>query len=122
MDEVQVGDELLVEHEDMAQSDAGNGATPRRAATLVSREEAAEYRTRWEGIQGTFIDDPHRAVEQADNLVDRVLSKLMERLTEERDDLARRWDTGGEPVSTEELRLALKGYRSLLDQLLSVSL
>lgn len=121
MDEVQVGDELLVGSEDLPEGEAGNGAGPRGGA-LVSREEATEYRTRWEGIQATFIDDPRRAVEQADNLVDRVLNTLMERLTEERDGLARRWDTGGDPVSTEDLRVTLKGYRGLLDQLLSVSL
>lgn len=122
MDEVKVGEELLVGSDEFEDREATNGAGPLDGAALVSREEAAEYRTRWEGIQADFIDDPHRAVEQADNLVDRVLNKLMERLTEERDDLARRWDTGGEPVSTEDLRVTLRGYRGLLDQLLSVSL
>lgn len=122
MEDVQVGDELLVEGDDLPTPETSNGTGLRDRGSLVSREEATEYRTRWEGIQAGFIDDPRRAVEQADNLVDRVLNKLMERLTEERDELARGWDTGGDPVSTEDLRVTLQGYRGLLDQLMSVSL
>lgn len=122
MDELQVGDDLLIDAEELPATETTNGFEPSGDGALVTSEQAAEYRIRWEAIQGDFIDDPRRAVEQADNLVDRVLSKLTESLTAERDDLARRWDTGGDPVSTEDLRVTLQGYRALLDRLLSVSL
>lgn len=119
MDEVEVGDELLVEAGDLR--DSQNGSDGARRSTLLTREEGGEYRARWESIQASFIDEPRRAVEQADNLVDRVVSRLTEGLAEERNLLVRRWDHGSEPVSTEELRLALQGYRKLLDRLLSAS-
>lgn len=120
MDEVEVGDELLVEAGDLEESQNGSDGT--RPGTLLTREEGAEYRARWQSIQASFIDEPRKAVEQADNLVDRVVNHLTEGLAEERDLLVRRWDHGAEPVSTEELRLALQGYRKLLDRLLTVSL
>ncbi|MFQ5679978.1 MAG: hypothetical protein ACE5HP_11040 [Gemmatimonadota bacterium] len=120
MDEVEVGEELLVEPDSWQESE--NGAGTEEPSTLLTRDEAIEYRTRWETVQAGFIDEPRRTVEQADDLVDRVLKRLSEGLTAERDRLVRRWDQTGDPVTTEDLRLALQGYRGLLERLLSASL
>ncbi len=92
--------------------DAANGES------LLSPQEVTKYRAGWDAIQSSFIDEPARAVEQADNMVDRVIKRLTDSFTYERDQLALGWDHGNEPVTTEEMRLALRGYRALLDRLL----
>ncbi|MFV1987559.1 MAG: hypothetical protein ACC682_09755 [Gemmatimonadota bacterium] len=88
----------------------------------ITEEDVTEFRARWADIQASFIDDPHRACEQADNLVDLVLKRLTERFARERNDLVRTWDRGSEPTDTEDLRVAIKGYRGLVDRLLTTEL
>lgn len=102
-----------------------NGAltTPRRTQRDgMTSDDVAEFRSRWADVQASFIDDPHRACEQADNLVDLVLTRLTERFAKERKELVLRWDRGHEPTETEELRVAMKGYRALIDRLLTAEL
>jgi hypothetical protein len=86
--------------------------------SLLTPQEVTKYKANWDVLQVNFIDDPLRAVENADSLVDTVLKRLTDSFQYERDHLVRRWDHGGEPVSTEDLRLALKGYRVFLERLL----
>lgn len=88
----------------------------------MTPSDVAEFRGRWADIQASFIDDPHRACEHADNLVDLVLSRLTERFARERKDLVLEWDRGHEVTDTEVLRQAMKGYRSLIDRLLAAEL
>ncbi|MCG8467913.1 MAG: hypothetical protein MJB57_06825 [Gemmatimonadetes bacterium] len=95
---------------------------PTPTSDAMSTNDVAEFRARWADIQASFIDDPNRACEQADNLVDLVLNRLTERFTRERDGLVRQWDQGHEATDTEELRLAMKGYRGLIDRLLTAEL
>jgi len=102
-------------------ADAGPGSRG-GANEGMDDEEVAEFRSRWADIQASFIDDPHRACEHADNLVDLVLKRLTEGLTRERNDLVRTWDRGSERTDTEKLRVAIKGYRSLIDRLLTTEL
>ncbi len=84
----------------------------------MTDDDIAEFRARWADVQASFIDDPHRACEQADNLVDLVLNRLTARFARERDQLVRAWDHGNERKDTEQLRVAMKGYRGLIDRLL----
>jgi hypothetical protein len=86
---------------------------------LFSGSEANELRGKWDAIQVGFVDEPRRAVEQADNLVAGTMKRLAEIFTEERGKLEGHWDKG-ENVSTEDLRLALRRYRSFFTRLLSV--
>lgn len=90
-----------------------------QAAPLLSPEEAKELRARWDAIQGTFVDEPRRAVEQADSLVAGAMQRLAEMFAVERAKLEGQWDRGDD-VSTEDLRLALRRYRSFFGRLLSV--
>ena len=90
-----------------------------QAAPLLSSEEAKELRARWDTIQGTFVDEPRHAVEQADGLVAGAMKRLTEMFADERAKLEGQWDRGGD-VSTENLRLALRRYRSFFGRLLSV--
>lgn len=108
-----------------AMSDDG-GARPEAESAAdtdrMTEADVAEFRSKWADIQASFIDDPHRACEQADNLVDLVLKRLTERFARERNELVRTWDRGSEPTNTEDLRVAIKGYRGLVDRLLETEM
>ena len=87
-------------------------------APLLGEDEGAELGSRWEAIQVTFVDDPRRAVEEADGLVAQVMQQLADGFARERETLEGQW-TRGEDVSTEDLRVALQRYRSFFQRLLS---
>ncbi len=98
---------------------AAASAMERETGPLFSGDEANELRSRWDAIQVGFVDEPRRAVELADNLVAGTMKRLAEIFTDERSKLEGQWDQG-ENVSTEDLRLALRRYRSFFSRLLSV--
>jgi len=75
------------------------------AAPLFPNNELQELRTRWTSIQTAFVDEPRRAVEQADGLVAAAMKRLAEVFAEERSRLEQQWDRG-DNVSTEDLRVA----------------
>jgi hypothetical protein len=88
-------------------------------APLFSREEARDFHGRWDAIQVGFVDEPQRSVEQADKLVAETMRRLAEIFVDERTKLEQEWDRGAD-VSTEDLRQALKRYRSFFGRLLSM--
>ncbi|MDP3984295.1 MAG: hypothetical protein Q8Q52_04720 [Acidimicrobiia bacterium] len=89
------------------------------AAPLFGTGDAERYRSRWTDVQTGFVDDPRRAVEQADELVAEVMKRLAEVFADERAGLEQQWSRGDD-VDTESLRVALRRYRSFFDRLLSV--
>lgn len=88
-------------------------------AALFPGDEAAGFRSRWEAIQTGFVDQPRAAVEEADALVAQVVARLAEVFSDERSALEHQWDKG-DNISTEDLRVALRRYRSFFDRLLTV--
>ena len=96
---------------------AGRAADPH--APLFHDQELGGFRTRWEAIQTGFVDEPRSAVEQADSLVAEMMTKLSETFSRERKALEDQWGRG-DNISTEDLRVALKRYRSFFERLLSV--
>jgi hypothetical protein len=94
-------------------------ALDEQAGPLFSSEEAKDFRARWDAIQVSFVDEPRRVVEQADNLVAVATKRLAEMFAAERAKLEGQWDRG-DNVSTEDLRLALRRYRSFFGRLLSM--
>jgi hypothetical protein len=88
-------------------------------APLFDEREGGDLRTRWQQVQGGFVDDPRASVEQADHLVADSIKRLAEVFAKERADLESAWSRGGE-VNTEDLRQALRRYRSFFDRLLSI--
>lgn len=83
---------------------------------LLSREESHQFRTRWNEIQGKFVDEPRTAVQQADKLVEDVMEQISTMFTKEHDTLVSQWKQGND-VSTEDLRKALQRYRSFFNRL-----
>ncbi len=85
---------------------------------LLGGEEAS-FRQEWESIQAGFVDEPRQAVEKADGLVTRAAQRLTDVFASERERLEEQWRRGKD-VSTEDLRVALRRYRSFFDRLLSI--
>ncbi|WP_370961807.1 hypothetical protein [Amycolatopsis sp. cg9] len=83
---------------------------------LIDEEKVTGFRDRWQNVQTGFVDDPKQAVREADELVAAVISALATTFAEHKSDLEGQWQQG-EPA-TEELRIALRRYRSFFDQLL----
>jgi hypothetical protein len=86
------------------------------SAALLSREESEHFRTRWNEIQGKFVDEPRSAVQQADALVSEVVEQITQMFTKEHKTLEGQWKQGND-VSTEDLRKALQRYRSFFNRL-----
>ena len=94
-------------------------STDATAATpLFSESDIGDLRGRWSNVQAGFVDEPRKAVQEADNLVASVMKRLAEGFAKERSTLERQWDSG-DNVSTEDLRVALQRYRSFFDRLLN---
>jgi hypothetical protein len=86
---------------------------------LFPDQETIGYRSRWDQIQTSFVDEPHKAVEQADALVAETMKKLAEMFAHEHENLEHQWNKGDQ-ASTEDLRMVLQRYRSFFDRLLTV--
>ncbi len=86
-------------------------------AVLFGGAEVEQFRARWRELQADFVDDPMKAVQGADQLVDELTRALAEIFAEHKRDLEQQWQGGGSG-ETEELRVALRRYRSFFDQLL----
>lgn len=99
--------------------DTADKRDPASSAPLFPKNELEELRNRWSGVQAAFVDEPRRAVEQADGLVASAMKRLAEVFAEERSKLEHQWDRG-DNVSTEDLRIALQRYRSFFQRLLSI--
>jgi hypothetical protein len=102
-----------------AEARAATPAANAHETELFDTGAADELRTRWQAIQVAFVDEPRGAVEQADKLVDEVLKQLADSFTRERGELERAW-SGGSEASTEDLRQAIRRYRSFFNRLLAI--
>src|SRR6266508_6739709 len=88
-------------------------------APLFEGDEAEKFRSRWLAIQSKFVDDPSASVKQADDLVSDVIKSVTMNFSNRRIALEKQWN-GEENTSTEELRMAIKRYRSFFDRLLTL--
>ena len=105
----------VVEHVDPAATTPDAGSS----GPLFAAEETARLRSRWSEVQATFVDEPRTSVQAADALVAETMQRLSEIFAGERANLEGAWSRGDE-ASTEDLRQAIRRYRSFFDRLLSV--
>jgi hypothetical protein len=84
--------------------------------SLLQPGFADTFQQRWREIQANFVDDPHESVREADQFADEIVNNLTTALTDRKHSLDERWQA--EKENTEELRLAMRGYRELLDRLI----
>lgn len=97
-------------------AEAGLGAQD-EAPRLLAPEDEEGFRARWQEVQNEFVDDPRDAVHTADALVADVMQKLAATFADHRQELEGQWNKG-EEANTEDLRLALRDYRSFFNRLL----
>jgi hypothetical protein len=94
-------------------------AEDRQLAPLFTQEAAADFRSRWDVVQRSFVDNPQNAVRAGDELVAQVIKSLAESFASQRSELE-----GGhertEGLTTENLRVSLRRYRSFFERLLSI--
>jgi hypothetical protein len=104
----------------------------------LSADQVDTFAKEWRRVQTLFVDDPHRAVTDADNLVSHVMAARgypLEEFDKRADDLSvdhprvvqnyriarslmERLRSG--EAGTEDLRVAVINYRALMDDLLRV--
>ncbi len=89
---------------------------PESTTNLLLREDSEHFRTRWNEIQGKFVDEPRDAVQQADALVSEVVDQITRIFATEHGTLEGQWKQGSD-VSTEDLRKALQHYRAFFNRL-----
>ena len=87
-------------------------------AGLASAGDQERFVARWQEIQAGFVDEPRRAVQDADALVVDMMDRLARMLASEREQLESLGEAG--KVSTEDLRQGLRRYRALYERLLAV--
>ena len=109
------------QHQEQRQADDARpqASGAEHLAALFDPDVAGRFRARWDEVQIGFVDDPRQAVRQADELVAQVMKSLAETFSSERaslEDQLEQTDSG----STENLRVALRRYRSFFQRLLSL--
>ena len=102
------------EDEDGVAGTAGSDRQDASLAPLFPEDMAGKFRSRWNVVQQGFVDDPKNAVREGDELVAQVIKSLAESFSKQRASLE------GERASTEDLRMALRRYRSFFERLLSI--
>ena len=107
--------ETVTDHR--AGTEAANQGEP--LVALFTPDVANGFRSRWDAVQIGFVDDPHEAVQKADELVAQVMASLAETFAKERSELEG-FVKGTDQASTENLRVALRRYRSFFQRLLSL--
>ena len=95
-----------------------DGRSDEDFAPLFENSESEDFRTKWLDIQSRFVDDPSVAVTDADDLVADVIKNITRSFADKRISLESQWKSGD--VSTEDLRMALKRYRSFFNRLLTL--
>jgi hypothetical protein len=90
-----------------------------KLAPLFTQDAAMDFRSRWDVVQRSFVDNPQDAVRAGDELVAQVIKSLAETFASQRSELE-----GGhehtQESTTENLRLSLRRYRSFFERLLSI--
>lgn len=86
-------------------------------AQLAGADERERFVACWQEIQAGFVDEPRKAVLDADALVADLVQRLAQLIASEREQFE---SLSGGGASTEELRQGLQRYRSLFERLLAV--
>jgi hypothetical protein len=89
-----------------------------RTSPLLVEDELQDYGARWKSIQVRFVDDPRGTVKEADELVAELMARLSQSFGDTRAALESQWEREGD-ASTEDLRMAMRRYRSFFIRLLA---
>lgn len=87
-------------------------------AGFLPDDRMSDLRDRWDDVQAEFVDDPRRAVQDAQALVRTLVDELTDTFRREREGLESQWNNGG-TADTEALRMTLQRYRGFFNRLLA---
>lgn len=87
---------------------------------LVPKGDQDELALRMRHAVTDFVENPRRAVEEAESTFDEIVAGLTEALAERRRALRAGWREQDTEAQTEELRVALQHYRDISEQLLKI--
>ncbi|MED7951538.1 hypothetical protein [Streptomyces sp. BE303] len=104
-----------------------HGAARPTPGGWLDRQRVEVIAAEWGAVQAGFVDDPAGAVTRADDLIGRTADQVAEAVAQRRAALRPMVDaaakgSGGSGTgagSTEELRLAMRDFRSVLDRLIA---
>lgn len=116
LEDRRIDEPRALREEPAAEREASPSGHGEPLAALFQPEQAEQFRTRWDQVQIGFVDDPRQAVQQADELVARVMKELAETFASQR--AAIEAEVGD--ADTENLRMALHRYRSFFQRLLAL--
>jgi hypothetical protein len=102
-----------------ASAPPAEAAAVQPTVALFPEGDLQTFRARWDQVQASFVDDPRRAVQDADNLVASMVKRIAEQFAEQRAKLESQWSQGDD-ATTEELRRGLRQYRAFFERLLSM--
>lgn len=92
-----------------------------RPVALFPPDVCQHFRAHWDEVQIGFVDDPLQSVKRADELVAQVMTSLAATFARERAQLENFMATQGQDgPDTENLRVALRRYRSFFQRLLTL--
>lgn len=120
-DRIERGEQRIEERrEERVTGDQASADTmDERLEPLFEEESARKFRSRWQAIQTKFVDDPRDSVKQADELVADIIKDVTMNFANRRIGLEKQWNSG-ENISTEDMRVTLKRYRSFFERLLTL--
>lgn len=119
MREAAPADDTVTEEDGYTEdANAAQENTEDTSAPLLEADGLQSVINRWREIQAEFVDEPKRAMHDADALVTELMERLTRHFAEEHQRLESVW-SGQETISTEDLRLGLKRYRSFFERLLA---
>lgn len=86
---------------------------------IWSPDATAEFQQRWRDVQLRFVDDPRAAADEAAGLASEVLERF-NAVVAERQRKLDAWRTNADQADTEQMRMAVRNYRQLIDRLFEV--
>lgn len=110
-----------LETADLVVSDVTKNEDVSDGDELFAEDDRRSFDQRWTEVQTQFVDDPRDAVASADRLVAEVMQAMAERFADQKASLEEQWsgEEGEEEVRTEDLRQAMRSYRSFFRRLLA---
>ena len=93
--------------------------TPLKGGSLIAHDRCVDYHSRWDVVQGDFIDEPAKPSRTGTRLSARYSATLRKGSANPRTTPNTRTAVGRRRVDHGDLRIALRRYRTFFDRLLS---
>ncbi|MFD3514039.1 hypothetical protein [Streptomyces sp. NPDC058657] len=97
-----------------------SGAEHTGGTQLLPHGERDKLGLRLQQAVNQFVDEPRRAVEEADLVLEEAVRHLTDTLAEHRRTLRGGWEHQDRETETEDLRVALRKYREVTERLLQL--